>query len=79
MVDEVSKETVASDGGGRFPVDFDGAAEGVDAVGWRETAGGRRGFTLWVKRRNGFDRAYADQDQSDRQQNARRELFNCRS
>jgi len=77
-VEEVSKKTVAGDGGGWFPVDFDGAAEGVDAVGWREAAGGRRGFTLWVKRRNGFDRAHPDQYQSDRQQNARRELLNCR-
>jgi hypothetical protein len=31
-----------------------------------------------VKRRNGFDRAHPDPYQSDRQQNARRELFNCR-
>jgi hypothetical protein len=59
-VEEVSKKTVAGDGGGWFPVDFDGAAEGVDAVGWREAAGGRRSFTLWVKRRNGFDRAHPD-------------------
>jgi hypothetical protein len=48
-------------------------------VGWREATGGRRGFTLWVKRRNGFDRAQPDPYQSDRPQNARREPLNCRS
>jgi hypothetical protein len=48
-VDEVGRKTVASDGGGGFPVSFDGAAEGVDAVGWREAAGGRRGFIPGVE------------------------------
>jgi hypothetical protein len=38
-VDEVGEEAVAGDGGGGFPVDVDNAAEGVDAVGWREAAG----------------------------------------
>ncbi len=57
-VDEVSEEAVASDGGGGFPMDFDGAAEGVDAVGRREAGGGGRGFTLWVNGQNGVDRAH---------------------
>jgi hypothetical protein len=77
-VNEVSDEAVAGDGGGGFRVHFDGAAEGVDAVGRREAGGGGRVFTLWVNGRKGVDRANPVSYQSARSKTARPAGGNCR-
>jgi hypothetical protein len=74
MKSVISSRKVTAGTGSQWPSTE--PAEGVDAVGWREAAGGRRGITFWVKRRSGLERTHPDQHPSDRQQDAHREGCN---